>query len=54
MEAFFRLQCTSITRAEKVDLLARIHGSKGVSADLGTISERHTEKLPKNHESSKV
>eukprot|EP00964_Phaeocystis_antarctica_P073146 scaffold44848_cov66-Phaeocystis_antarctica.AAC.7 len=31
-------------RAEKVDLLARIHGSKGVSAHLGTISERHTEK----------
>ena len=35
-----RLHCTSLTRA---DLPARIHGSKGVSAHLGTISERHTE-----------
>ena len=42
---FFRLQCTSLTRADKVDLPARIHGSKGVSAHLGiTVAERHTEK----------
>ena len=30
---------------KKVDLPARINGSKGVSAHLGTISERHTKKL---------
>ena len=41
---FFRLQCTSLTRADKVDLPARIHESKGVSAHLGTVAERHTEK----------
>jgi hypothetical protein len=41
---FFRLQCTSLTRADKVDLPARIHGSKGVSAHLGTVAERHAEK----------
>ena len=41
---FFRLQCTSLTRADKVDLPARIHGSKGVSAHLGTVAERHTPK----------
>ena len=28
---------------QKVDLPARIHGSKGISAYLGTIFERHTE-----------
>jgi hypothetical protein len=39
-----RLQCTSLTRADKVDLPARIHGSKGVSAHLGTVAERHTPK----------
>jgi len=40
---FLRLQCTSLTRADIVDLSARIHGSKGVSAHLGTVAEKHTE-----------
>jgi hypothetical protein len=43
---FLRLQCTSLTLGQiqssnsKVDLPARIHGSKGVSAHLGTAAEK--------------
>ena len=39
-----RLQCTSLTRAEKVDLPARIDVHEYVRAHFGPGSERHTEK----------
>ena len=41
---FLRLQCTSLTRAEKVDLPARIDVHEYVRAHFGPGSERHTEK----------
>ena len=41
---FFRLQCTSLTRAEKVDLPARIDVHEYVRAHFGPGSERHIEK----------
>ena len=40
---FLRLQCTSLTRAEKVDLPARIDVHEYVRAHFGPGSERHTE-----------
>jgi|NorSeaMetagenome_1021524.scaffolds.fasta_scaffold11099_1 hypothetical protein len=40
---FLRLQCTSLTRAETVDLPARIDVHEYVCAHLGPASERHTE-----------
>ena len=51
---FLRLQCTSLTRADKVDLAltayrrgSTVHGSKGVSAHLGTVAERHAPRRKK-------
>ena len=41
---FLRLQCTSLTRAEKVDLPAWIDVHEYVRAHFGLGSERHTEK----------
>eukprot|EP00964_Phaeocystis_antarctica_P048167 scaffold27884_cov65-Phaeocystis_antarctica.AAC.4 len=41
---FLRLQCTSLTRAEKVDLPAWIDVHECVRAHFGPGSERHTEK----------
>ena len=41
---FLRLQCTSLTRARKVDLPARIDVHEYVRAHSGLGSERHTEK----------
>ena len=41
---FLRLQCTSRTRAEKVDLPAWIDVHEYVRAHFGPGSERHTEK----------
>ena len=48
---FLRLQITSLTRAEKVDLPARIDVHEYVRAHTGPNYERHTEKTA-NGESS--